>query len=31
VKKGKLRLSNGKEINHMYDIPDGIIAHMTRE
>jgi hypothetical protein len=31
VKKGKLRLSNGKESDHLYDIPDGIIAHMTRE
>jgi hypothetical protein len=31
LKKGKLRLQNGKEADEMYDIPDGIIAHLTRE
>jgi hypothetical protein len=30
-KKGKLRMSSGKETDEMYDIPDGIIAHLTRE
>jgi hypothetical protein len=31
VKKGKLRLSNGSQTDKMYGIPDGIIAHLTRE
>jgi hypothetical protein len=31
VKKGKLHDDKGKEIDDMYDIPDGIIAHLTRE
>jgi hypothetical protein len=31
VKKGKLRLGNGKENNEVCDIPDGMIAHLTRE
>jgi hypothetical protein len=31
VKKRKLRLGGGKETDEMYDIPDGIIAHLTRE
>jgi hypothetical protein len=29
--KGKLRFSDGRQTNKMYDIPDGIIAHLTRE
>jgi hypothetical protein len=31
VKKAKLRLSDGTQSQDMYDIPDGIIAHLTRE
>jgi hypothetical protein len=31
MKKRKLRDRDGKETNEMYDIPDGIIAHLTRE
>jgi hypothetical protein len=31
LKKGKLRLSGRKETDAMFDIPDGIIAHLTRE
>jgi hypothetical protein len=31
VKKGKLRYSNGSQTGDVYDIPDGIIAHLTRE
>jgi hypothetical protein len=31
MKKGKLRISDGGETDKMYDIPDGIIAHLTRE
>jgi hypothetical protein len=31
VKKGTLRLSNNRQTDEMYDIPDGIIAHLTRE
>jgi hypothetical protein len=31
VKKGKLPNGSGKEIWGTYDIPDGIIAHLTRE
>jgi hypothetical protein len=31
VKKGKLHRSDGSKISGMYDIPDGIIAHLTRE
>jgi hypothetical protein len=31
VKKGKLRDVDGDETDEMYDIPDGIIAHLTRE
>jgi hypothetical protein len=31
VKKGKLRLEGGSQTATMYDIPDGIIAHLTRE
>jgi hypothetical protein len=31
VTKGKLRLSNGYKTGKMYDIPDGIIAHLARE
>jgi hypothetical protein len=31
MKKGKLCRSNGKESDNMYDIPDGIIANLTRE
>jgi hypothetical protein len=31
VKKGKLRLGNGRETNEVCDIPDGIIAHLMRE
>jgi hypothetical protein len=31
VKRGKLRLEDGKETNEELDIPDGIIAHLTRD
>jgi hypothetical protein len=31
MKKGRLRLRDGRETDEMYDIPDGIIAHLTRE
>jgi hypothetical protein len=31
MKKGKLRYSGGRETDKMYDIPEGIIAHLTRE
>jgi hypothetical protein len=31
VRKGKLRLRDGKETEEMYDIPDGILEHLTRE
>jgi hypothetical protein len=31
VKKWKLRLTSGTESTRMYGIPDGIIAHLTRE
>jgi hypothetical protein len=31
MKKGKLRLPSGRETDEMCDIPDGIIAHLTRE
>jgi hypothetical protein len=31
VNKGKLRVPNSKESDEMYDIPDGIIAHLTKE
>jgi hypothetical protein len=31
LKKGKLRYSDDDETDEMYDIPDGIIAHLTRE
>jgi hypothetical protein len=31
MKKGKLRDDDGKETSDMYDIPDGIVAHLTRE
>jgi hypothetical protein len=31
IKKGKLRLRSCKETDEMYDIPDGIIAHLTKE
>jgi hypothetical protein len=30
MKKGKLRDSTGDEIDELLDIPDGIIAHLTR-
>jgi hypothetical protein len=31
MKKGKLRYDDCEETGDMYDIPDGIIAHLTRE
>jgi predicted nucleic acid-binding Zn-ribbon protein len=31
VKKGNLRLSDSEQTDNKYDIPDGIIAHLTRE
>jgi hypothetical protein len=31
MKKGKLRMRDGTQSKNMYDIPDGIIAHLTRE
>jgi hypothetical protein len=31
MKEGRLHLGGGKETYAMYDIPDGIIAHLTRE
>jgi hypothetical protein len=31
VKKAKPRLRDGKEIDTMYDIADGIIAHLTKQ
>jgi hypothetical protein len=31
VKKGKLKLAKGGETIQTFDIPDGIIAHLTRE
>jgi hypothetical protein len=29
--KGKLLISDGSQTDEMYGIPDGIIAHLTRE
>jgi hypothetical protein len=31
MKKGRLRFPGGKENDNMYDIPDGVIAQVTRE
>jgi hypothetical protein len=31
VKKGKLCLRDGSDAMDMYDIPDGIIAHLTKK
>jgi hypothetical protein len=31
MKKGNLRFSDDRQTNKMYDIPNGIIAHLTRE
>jgi archaellum component FlaC len=31
MKKGKLRRSDGSETSGMHDIPEGIVAHLTRE